>query len=140
MTREQNLQLTGQVLAPIIILEEDMPTQQKRRESERVPCMRAHPYELTKSVGSSTVQLTEGSGYSINRSGEGMLLLLPSKMDKRQVFAIQVPSEERKEQLTKLGEVCWTRPIPVSACANMYLVGIRFLFNLPVPGQSLQPY
>ena len=62
-----------------------------------------------------------------------MLLLLPEEVDQRQVFEIQVPSEARKEQITKLVEVCWTRPIPVSACVNMSLIGIRFLFELPVP-------
>ena len=115
-----------------------MPTLQERRDSERVLCMRAYPYELTKPVDSSTAKLIEGSGYSINRSVGGMLLLLPEEVCKRQVFEIHVPSEARKEQIAKLGEVCWTRPIPVSARVNMYLVGIRFLFELPAPGQSPQ--
>ena len=114
-----------------------MPTQQERRDSERVLCMRASPYELTRPVDSSTVRLIEGPGCSINRSVGGMLLLLPVEVDKRQVFEIQVPSEARKERVTKLGEVCWTRSIPVSARLNMYLVGIRFLFELPAPDQSL---
>lgn len=69
-----------------------------------------------------------------------MLLLLPEEMDRRQVFEFQVPSEARQGQITKLGEVCWTRPIPVSARVNMYLVGIRFLFELPAPGQSPQTH
>jgi hypothetical protein len=65
-----------------------------------------------------------------------MLLLIPEEVDQRQVVEIQVPSEARKEQITKLVEVCWTRAIPVSAHAKMYLVGTRFLFELPAPGQS----
>jgi hypothetical protein len=115
-----------------------MPTQQERRDGERVPCAGAYPYKLTKPVDSGTLKLTEGSAYSINRSAGGMLLLLPEEVNKPQVFEIQVPSEARKEQITKLGEVCWSRPIPVSARANMYLVGIRFLFELPAPDQSPQ--
>jgi len=63
-----------------------------------------------------------------------MLLLLPDEVDHRQVLEVQVPSEARQAQITKLGEVCWTRPIPVSARVNIYLVGICFLFELPVPG------
>ena len=118
----------------------DMATQQKQRESERVPSMRAYPYELTKPVDSSTVKLTGGYGYSINKSVGGMLLLLPEEVNTRQVFEIQVPSEARKEQITKLGEVRWTRSIPVSARLNMYLVGIRFLFELPAPDQSPQSH
>jgi hypothetical protein len=61
-----------------------------------------------------------------------MLLLLPEEVNKPQVFEIQVPSEARNEQITRLGGVCWSRPIPVSAHGNMYLVGIRFLFEIPV--------
>jgi hypothetical protein len=67
-----------------------------------------------------------------------MLLLLPEEVDQRHVLEIQVPSEAGKEQVTKLGEVCWTRPIPVRAHVNMCLVGIRFLFELPAPGQSAE--
>jgi hypothetical protein len=67
-----------------------------------------------------------------------MLLLLPEKVDKRQVVEIQVPSEARKELITNLVEVCWTRPLPVSARVKMYLAGTRFLFELPAPSQSPQ--
>lgn len=114
----------------------DMPTQQERRDSDRVPCMRACPYELTKPVGGDAVKLSKGYGYSINMSVGGMLLLLPEEVGKRQVLEIQTPSEARKEQTTKLVEVCWTHSIPVSTRVNMYLVGTRFLFELPAPAQS----
>ncbi len=67
-----------------------------------------------------------------------MLLLLPQKVNKRQVVEIQVPSEARKKQSTKLVEACWTCPIPVSPRVNMYLAGGQFLFELPVPGSSPQ--
>ena len=112
----------------------NMPIQQERRDSERVPCRLACPYELTKVVDSSTVKFSEGNGHAINRSVRGMLLLLPEEVDHRQVLEVQVPSEARQARITKLGEVCWTRPIPVSARVNIYLVGICFLFELPAPG------
>ena len=125
--------VTSLVLAPTTILELDMPNQQERRDSERVPCGRTYSYELANFVDSSTVEFSEGHGHSINCSGSGMLLLLPEKVNTRQVIEILVPSESRKEQITKLVEVCWTRLIPVSGCVTMYIVGIRFLFELPVP-------
>jgi hypothetical protein len=110
-----------------------MPDQQERRNSKRLPCKLACLYELTKPVDSSTVKLSEGHGHSINCSVSGMLLLLPEEVDQRQVFEVQVPSEARATQVTKLGEVCWTRSIPLNARVCMYLVGIRFLFELPSP-------
>ena len=115
-----------------------MPTQRERRDSERVPCKLVCPFELTKPVDSSTVKLTQGSGHAINRSNRGMLLLLPEKVNKRQVVEIQLPSKPKKTPSTKLVEVCWTRPIPVSAHVKMYLAGTRFLFDLPAPAQLPQ--
>ena len=111
--------------------EMDMPTQQERIDSERVPCKLVCPFELTKLVDSSTVKLIKGSGHAINRSVRGMLLLLPQEVNQRQVVEIQVPSKAKKKQSTKLVEVCWTRSIPVSARVMMYLAGTRFLFELP---------
>ena len=69
-----------------------------------------------------------------------MLLLLPEPVNKRQVFEIQVPSTTKKQLGTKLVEVSWIRPIPVSARVTMYLAGARFLFELPAPGQSSQAH
>ncbi len=115
-----------------------MPTQQERRDSEREPCKLVCFFELTTPAGSDAVTLTTGSGHVINRSGRGMLLLLPEKVNKQQVVEIQVPSDAMKEQDTKVVEVCWTRPIEVDDQAKMYLVGTRFLFQVPAPSQSPQ--
>jgi hypothetical protein len=115
-----------------------MPTQEERRDSDRVACKLVCFFELTTPAGADTVTLTTGSGHVINRSGRGMLLLLPEKVNKQQVVQIQVPSEVRKEQATKVVEVCWTRPIEVDDQAKMYLAGTRFLFEVPAPSQSPQ--
>lgn len=131
----RRLVVVGQQSWKIVML-----TQQERRESERVPSMQACPYELTEPVGALVVMLSVGHAYSINSSVGGMLLLLPGRVVKRHVFEVQVPSQTRETQITKLGEVCWTRPIPVSAHTNIYLVGIRFLFELPALGWSPQTY
>jgi len=96
--------------------------------------MQACPYELTKPVGVNSVMLSAGHAYSINSSVGGMLLLLPGTVVERHVFEVQVPSEASATQITKLGEVRWTRSIPVNARVSMYLVGIRFLFELPAFG------
>lgn len=117
-----------------------MSTQQERRDSKRAPCRLVCPFELAKFVENTTVKLTKGSGHAINKSVRGMLLLLPVPLNKRQVVEIQVPSKARKMPSTKLVEVCWTRPIPVSARVKMYLAGIRFFFEVPAPSQSPQDH
>ncbi len=86
-----------------------------------------------KPVNPSEVNLLEGLGHAIDRSVGGMLLLLPEKVNKRQVVEIQVPSKANTKQSIKLVEVRWTRPIPRSTRAKMYLAGTRFLFEIPAP-------
>jgi hypothetical protein len=69
-----------------------------------------------------------------------MLLLLPEPVNKRQVVEIQLPPTTKKQLGTKLVEVSWIRPIPVTARVKMYLAGTRFLIELPAPGQSSQSH
>ena len=111
---------------------------EERRDSKRAPCRLVCPFILMKLVDKSTVKLTKGFGHAINKSVRGMLLLLPVPLNKRQVVEIQVPSEARKTLSTKLVEVCWARPIPVSTRVKMYLAGTRFFFELPASRQLPQ--
>ena len=111
---------------------------EERRESKRSPCSLACPFKLTKFVDKSTVKLTKGFRHAINKSVRGMLLLLPVPLNKRQVVEIQVPSEARKTPSTKLVEVCWARPIPLSTRVTMYLAGTRLFFELPASRQLPQ--
>ena len=111
---------------------------EERRDSKRAPCRVVCPFKLTKFVDKSTVKLTKGFGHAINKSVRGMLLLLPVPLNKRQVVEIQLPSEARKTPSTKLGEVCWTRPIQVSDRVKMYVAGTRFFFELPASRQLPQ--
>jgi PilZ domain-containing protein len=115
-----------------------MPIRQERRDSERIPCKLVIPFEMTKPVDRRTAKLSKGHGHAINRSVGGLLLLLPEKVNKRQVVEIHMPSKAKNKQSVKLVEVCWTRAIPVSPRVKMYLAGTRFLFDLPAPRQSLQ--
>ena len=115
-----------------------MPTQQERRDSERVSCNFVCPLRLTKPAGAGVVKLIERHGYAINRSSRGMLLLVPEKVNTCQVLEIQAPSEVKTEPCTKLVEVCWTRPIAVDAGVKLYLAGTCVLFEFPTPRQSSQ--
>ena len=128
----------GEPSGQLLRISQVMQGAQERRDSKRAPCRVVCPFKLTNIVDKGTVKLTKGSGHAINKSVRGMLLLLPVPLNKRQVVEIQVPSEARKTPSTKLVEVCWARPIPVSARIKMYLAGTRFFFELPAPRQLPQ--
>lgn len=109
----------------------EMPTQQERRDGERVSCIRVCPYELTKLSSGDQVEYSEGRAFSINMSSGGLLLLLPQAVGERQIFEIRVPSVADQKHSTKLVEVCWTRPLPVNVRNTMHFAGVRFLFEPP---------
>lgn len=106
-------------------------TQQDRRDSERVPCIQVCPYELTKFSGQDKVDLSRGRGFTINASAGGLLLLLPQAVDEKQIFEIKGPSIPDNSYATRLVEVCWTKPLPVTARTTMHLAGVRLLFEPP---------
>jgi hypothetical protein len=128
----------GKASGQLLRVSQVIQVTEERRENKRAPCRLVCPFKLTKFVGKSTVKLTKGFGHAINRSVRGMLLLLPVPLNNRQVVEIQVPSEARKTPSTKLVEVCWARPIPVSSRVKMYLAGTRFFFELPAARQLPQ--
>lgn len=128
----------GKASGQLLRVSEVIQVAEERRDSKRAPCRLVCPFKLTKFVDKSTVKLTKGFGHAINKSLRGMLLLLPVSLNKRQVVEIQVPSAARKTPSTKLVEVCWARPIPVSTRVKMYLAGTRFFFELPASRQLPQ--
>jgi len=128
----------GKASGQLLRVSEVIQVAEERRDSKRAPCRLVCPFKLTKFVDKRTVKLTKGFGHAINKSVRGMLLLLPVPLNKRQVVEIQVPSEARKTPSTKLVEVCWARPIPVSARVKMYLTGTHFFFELPASRQLPQ--
>lgn len=106
-----------------------MPSQEERRDSERVSCVRVCPYELTKLSSGDRVEFSEGRAFTINMSSGGLLLLIPQAVREKQVFEIKAPSVADQKHSTKLVEVCWTRPLPVNLRATLHLAGVRFLFE-----------
>ena len=128
----------GKASGQLLRVRQVIQVAEERRDSKRAPCRLVCPFKLTKFVDKSTVKLTKGFGHVINKSVRGMLLLLPVPLNKRQVVEIQVSSEARKTPRTKLVEVCWARPIPVSTRVKMYLAGTRFFFELPASRQLPQ--
>ena len=128
----------GKASGQLLRVRQVIQVAEERRDSKRAPCRLVCLFKLTKFVDKSTVKLTKGFGHAINKSVRGMLLLLPVPLNKRQVVEIQVPSEARKTLSTKLVEVCWARPIPVSTRVKMYLAGTRFFFELPASRQLPQ--
>lgn len=93
------------------------------------PCF----YQLAQVVGYEIVEFSEGHALSLNTSPGGFLLLMPSPPERRQVFEVHTPLSTEEEKVVKLVEACWTRALTFGAAGNVYLVGVKSLFE---PGAS----
>lgn len=107
------------------------PGHQERRGSVRVPLIRPCPYDSSKFPGEGSMELCQGLTLSLNISAGGMLLLMPWAPMERQVFDVQAPSLTSEEIRTEIVEVCWTHEVPVGNDPSAYLVGVKFLFDVP---------
>lgn len=104
---------------------------QERRGTEHVPLIRPCPYELSTFPGGETVELSDGLALSLNISSDGMMLLMSQAPSEGQVFNVQAPSLATPEVRTHVVEVRWTRELPLGVDPGTYLVGVRFLFEVP---------
>src|SRR5262245_7270686 len=107
-----------------------MPTQPERRHSERIPLIQPCPYELSTVQGTDSIDLSQGHAFSVNVSGQGMLLLMSQAPKQKQILEVHAPSRTGETTL-KVAEVCWTSKVPADDEGTMHLVGVRFLFEAP---------
>ena len=86
-------------------------------------------YELSESLWDDVIAIHNGEALSVNRSREGMLLLMDQCPPVKQVFEIQVPASARGK-ITRFVEVYWTRQLPIEeTLSRRYLVGVKFLLG-----------
>ena len=112
------------------------PAQRDSRCAERTPFMEYYPYELSESLWDDVIAIHNGDALSVNRSREGMLLLMDQCPPVKQVFEIQVPASARGK-ITRLVEVCWTRQLPIEeTLSRRYLVGVKFLLGHDAPSRE----
>jgi hypothetical protein len=91
--------------------------------------VRTCPYELSAVRNSDTIDLSQGQAFSVNVSGEGMLLLMPQAPLKQQLLEVQAPSETGNKSTLKVAEVRWTSPVKAGDEGMMHLVGVQFIFQ-----------
>lgn len=101
----------------------------ERRIAKRVLKIQPCVYQLAQVNGYEIVELSNGPALSINASEGGFLLLMPRSPRKKQVFEVHTPLQTEKERTVKLVEACWTRKLSFGPIGQIYLVGVRSLFE-----------
>ncbi len=99
-----------------------------RRREVRVSGSRICSYSLCESFGGERIVIEQGKVYSLNRSEQGILVLMGSQPRNRQLLELHVP-QARWEYALNLYEVQWTKILPVELHGTLFLVGCRLVLG-----------
>lgn len=92
-----------------------------RRCEVRIKKHRVCSYELCESIDEDAVVIQQGELYTLNRSANGILLLMGEAPRIGQLIELHIP-ESRWRHSLNLCEVRWTKPVHAGPQGDLYLV------------------
>jgi hypothetical protein len=98
------------------------------RRCERMDYRQMSSYEGPEVIDGDSVVIGQGEAFALNRSMEGMLLLIALAPYSKQLIEAHT-SPSGWGRIVNLFETRWARPVPVEAQGNLYLVGCRRIFG-----------
>ena len=85
-------------------------------------------YEIREIISGESVIIGEGGAFVVNRSTEGMLLLMALAPHAKQLIEVRI-SRSRWRRTLSIFEPRWTKPRQVESRGDLYLVGCRQKFG-----------
>lgn len=123
---EQNLGDTDLDRASAVIPQTTNPP--ARRGEVRTEYRRMCTYEVLEANDAQSVVIEQGEAFALNRSTEGILLLMGKAPQGHQSIEVHT-SRSGWGRTVNVFEVRWTRPVQVESLGNLYLVGCRRTFG-----------
>ena len=126
--REQNLGNTKDIDPASALLSSLTATSPQRRCGERTDYRHMCSYEIREIISGESVIIGEGGAFVVNRSTEGMLLLMALAPHAKQLIEVRI-SRSRWRRTLSIFEPRWTKPRQVESHGDLYLVGCRRKFG-----------
>ena len=101
-----------------------------RRQELRVPEAKMCTYSLCQSIDHEQVVIHQGDAYCINRSQQGILVLMGECPCEHHLLEIHL-SESQWRHSMNVYEVQWTKPVTIEAQGELYVAGCRLVFRPP---------
>ena len=101
---------------------------QQRRCEERVDDQHMCSYEIREIIGGESVVIGDGGGFVVNRSKQGILLLMAFPPHAKQLIEVRI-SHFAWRRTISIFEPRWTKPRQVEPHGDLYLVGCRRKFG-----------
>ena len=100
----------------------------ERRGEARMDYRYMCSYGMLQAIEKESVLIEQGMGFALNRSTEGMLLLMGQAPHAKQMIEV-CTSRYAWSRTVNVFEARWVRPIQVESLGNLYLVGCQRIFG-----------
>lgn len=122
--REQSLENTKDMNSASALLPSPTAASQQRRSEERTDYRHMCTYEIRETIGGESVVIGEGGAFVVNRSKDGILLLMALAPHLNQLIEVHI-SHSRWRKTRSVFEPRWTKSRQLESHGNLYLVGCR---------------
>jgi hypothetical protein len=105
-----------------------MATLPERRCEARMDYRRMCSYAVFDAIEGKSVVIEQGEAFALNRSTEGILLLMGQAPHAKQSIELRTPRSGWGWAVTVF-EARWIKPVQVESLGNLYLVGCKRIFS-----------
>jgi hypothetical protein len=124
--QEQNVGNKDVVQASAVMPPMTIPPGRRREARMEYRCLCS--YEVLEAIEDESVVIEQGEAFALNRSTEGMLLLMGRAPHAKQLIEVHTP-RSRWGRTVNVFEARWTRPVQVESLGHLHLVGCRRIFG-----------
>jgi hypothetical protein len=105
-----------------------MATLPERRREARMDYRHMCSYTLFEPIEGKSVVIEQGEAFALNRSTEGILLIMGQAPLVKQLIELQTPRSGWARTVT-IFETRWVKPLLVESLGSLYLVGCQRVFG-----------
>lgn len=124
--RKQNVENKGIDQGAVVI--SAMTTLPERRCETRMDYRHMCSYTVFEPIEGKSVVIEEGEAFSLNRSTEGILLLMGQAPHEKPLIELHTPNSGWGRTVTVF-KTRWVKPVQVESLGSLYLVGCQRVFD-----------
>ena len=124
--REQNVENNDVDQASAVMPATPIPP--GRRCEARIEYRGMCSYEVLEAMNEESVVIEQGEAFALNRSTEGMLLLMGHAPHAKQLIEVHT-ARSGWGRTVNVFETRWAKSVQVESLGNLYLVGCRRMFG-----------
>jgi len=118
----------NKAIGQVAVVTSAMATLLERRCEARTDYRRICPYAMFKAIEGKPVIIEQGEAFALNRSTEGILLLMGQAPHAKQLIELHAPRTGWGRTVAVF-ETRWVKPIQVESLGSLYLVGCQRIFG-----------